>query len=733
MADSEVNVKINLQAEGTAPAALTALAEKTERALAAEQRLNDALGQRRRHLEDLKALTSHGPALAEQVSLDREIARTRQQLTRAHQIESGRQTGGDIGAAAGGIFGAKGEAAGKKFGAMLGEMTVRGDWLTRGLRSASGGLDSLQHALLPLPDSLGALVRQSVGQSAPGGLSTLSKSLGLVLGEIGLLFLPAILHASKALQDFATILRGATPGQIPGRVLQWAGGDKETGEGGHGGALFGGLMGWRLLGKGGGILGAGLGNEFDKTPAGKRFNRGLHEAGESHSPGQGLGAILRGTEDMPWWQRGLTGAITGGGASFGNPLGALVGGVLGIAAPGMGRAAEESHVASPEEIEANRKRRQERKEKKAESESAWLRSLGEEERGVYLRYTLRHWSFGRQNKDLRSVADAGDWLKALRHDSDKPEKQFTDDALNRRFAADLAAARARDRASGDVAEPEGARDLRILNQARSALRLPRLPPAADVSIEDRLRALKREHGPLPRGRDVGATGLWAAKLHRREDRRIDLGGGMFGRALELGTRDYFEPPAGGRALPVQAQAPAPSADWTRGEGLLGRLLAFRQSGTPAAVPAPATPGAAADWTKAEGLLGKLLAGAGRAPAGLPAPPAGAGGAAGQSSGRGLFDMALSLTAGSKALPLQRPRRGGGKDGFAVDDLPPGYHAHYQSFADVRRDMQIKSLNTSSLDMKMHEQAMRGWEMLMRLLPEIAQQLKANPPEMPRDR
>ena len=693
MADREVNVRINLEAGGTAPQELAALGQQTERILAAEQAMNQALGSRRRQLEGLQALRSHPPALAEQVSLDREIARTRQQLDRRRQIEGGRQTGGDLGAAVGGILGPKGEAVGKKFGSMLGELTVRGDWLTRGLRSASGGLDSLQRSLLPLPDSLGALARQSVGQSAPGALSTLSKSFGLVLGEIGLLFLPAILHASRALQDFATILRGASPGQIPGRVLQWAGGNPETGEGGHGGAIFGGLMGWRLLGKGGGILGAGLGNEFDRTPAGKRFNRGLHEAGESHSPGQGLGAILRGTEEVPWWQRGLTGALTGGGASFGNPLGALVGGVLGIAAPGMGRAAEEAHVASPEEEAANRQRRLDRQRQKTDSDAAWLRSLGEEERGVYLRYTRREWGFGRKDRDLRSVADAGDWLRALRHDSDQPEKHFTDEALNRRFAADLAAARARDRATGDVAESESARDRRILNQTRSALQLPRLPPAADVSIEERLYALRREQEaalstlrPHP-GESLAVTHDWWQRMHGRRLRQSDLGGGLTGRALELGTRHLFEPAPGGKTLPVQAPAP------------------------------PAGGSGAADWARSEGLLGRLLAG-------LPA--------AGQGSGGGLLDRALALTAGSKALPLQRPRPhpAGGKDGFAVDDLPPGYHAHYQSFGDLRRDLQVKSLNASSIDMKMNEQAMRGWEMIMSLLPEIAKQLSATSIEMP---
>lgn len=76
--------------------------------------------------------------------------------------------------------------------------------------------------------------------------------------------------------------------------------------------------------------------------------------------------------------------------------------------------------------------------------------------------------------------------------------------------------------------------------------------------------------------------------------------------------------------------------------------------------------------------------------------------------------------------------GGGKPGMAHDGLlhdmlPPGYNAQYQSFANVRREMQLKALNTSPLDQKLREQAMRFYEEAMRYMASKGQNIPEPPP------
>lgn len=88
------------------------------------------------------------------------------------------------------------------------ELTLR-EMLNQGMTRAHRGVMDLADALVPIPHSLGQLVRQSVMAASPGTVSTLQKSWNLVMMQIGRVFAPLLLRASKALQEFAETLKGA--------------------------------------------------------------------------------------------------------------------------------------------------------------------------------------------------------------------------------------------------------------------------------------------------------------------------------------------------------------------------------------------------------------------------------------------------------------------------------------------------------------------------------------------
>lgn len=79
--------------------------------------------------------------------------------------------------------------------------------LERALNESARNLMGFTQALLPLPTSMASLVKQSQQVSGSGGsLSTLGKSLQLVMMQLGNVFLPMIVRVSKGLQDFSNWL-----------------------------------------------------------------------------------------------------------------------------------------------------------------------------------------------------------------------------------------------------------------------------------------------------------------------------------------------------------------------------------------------------------------------------------------------------------------------------------------------------------------------------------------------
>lgn len=110
-------------------------------------------------------------------------------------------------------------------------------FLVQQVRQATSAVFDFNKALLPIPTSLSALVKSSLAAAGPGPLSTLEKSFQLVLLGLAQGFVPALVLAIRALQEFAAYAKDAGAwisktsqefGEAGSAILYWFTKEKEA-------------------------------------------------------------------------------------------------------------------------------------------------------------------------------------------------------------------------------------------------------------------------------------------------------------------------------------------------------------------------------------------------------------------------------------------------------------------------------------------------------------------------